>query len=477
MTKAVNPSRLDMNLKGGYHYIFLGMQEITIAPQAIFYLENMVWAGKKGVLRMKLLCAADLHLGRRSCLSGDIQHGLDEALFSCSTGWRRLVDLALREQVDALLLAGDIVDKANRFYEAFGPLERGISELSSDGVTVYAIAGNHDWESMDRFLGLSQSGLRFQLLGSSGRWEEVIHEGENGDKLRILGWSFPDRHYLQNPLQSLDHRHQDAIPTLGIVHGEPGQRQGRYAPIALDNISSMGADMWVIGHNHNPRLTDMGAVKILVPGSLQAMDPTETGSHGAWIVEMTPGATPIVQQLSISPVRYERLTVDVSGKDPFELEIHLLEGVCELGEQVASSQAHQVLSLRVDVTGATQERQAVERMAAELQGLTRKMNGLTVIVERVTTQLRPAVDLLQLAKDDSLPGALATLILDLQDPDSAVPRDLLRDAMRSLTDVHNASCYSELKESKTLAPAEAKALLAEKATCLLDELLSQKEEA
>ena len=58
--------------------------------------------GKPGP-HMKLLVTADLHIGRRcSKLPADVAR--DHAPVEM---WRRIVDFAIEEQVDALLIAGD----------------------------------------------------------------------------------------------------------------------------------------------------------------------------------------------------------------------------------------------------------------------------------------------------------------------------------------------------------------------------------
>jgi DNA repair protein SbcD/Mre11 len=56
---------------------------------------------------MRLLCTADLHLGRRASA---LPPGAGEACRAARV-WGDLVRLACDEGVDALLLAGDLVDR------------------------------------------------------------------------------------------------------------------------------------------------------------------------------------------------------------------------------------------------------------------------------------------------------------------------------------------------------------------------------
>ena len=67
---------------------------------------------------MKILATADLHLGKQS---SNVSRELRES--SVTFTWNRIVKYAVEEQVDALLLAGDVVDRDNRFFGAPGRVD------------------------------------------------------------------------------------------------------------------------------------------------------------------------------------------------------------------------------------------------------------------------------------------------------------------------------------------------------------------
>lgn len=85
---------------------------------------------------MKLLHLSDLHLGKRvnefSMLEDQryILHKLNE--------------LAVKENVDGVLLAGDLYDKPVPPGEAVSLLDSFLTELSHEKIPVFAISGNHD---------------------------------------------------------------------------------------------------------------------------------------------------------------------------------------------------------------------------------------------------------------------------------------------------------------------------------------------
>src|SRR5690554_5016954 len=92
-----------------------------------------------------------MHLGRVPArLHEDLVDRVAE--LGPSAAWRRAVELALDERVDGVLLAGDLVDGGNDFFEAFAHLRDGVRRLTEHGVQVVAVAGNHDPEGLARLV-------------------------------------------------------------------------------------------------------------------------------------------------------------------------------------------------------------------------------------------------------------------------------------------------------------------------------------
>lgn len=85
---------------------------------------------------MKILHFADLHLGK------DL-HGfplLEEQAYIL----KQIIEIARLEQVDAVLLAGDVYDRANPPQEAIRLLEKFFTALREAHISLFLIAGNHD---------------------------------------------------------------------------------------------------------------------------------------------------------------------------------------------------------------------------------------------------------------------------------------------------------------------------------------------
>ena len=86
---------------------------------------------------MKILATGYLHLGRRPArLPAEAE---DDPRLSTAEAWQELVALAVEQGIDLVALSGDLVDRDNRFFEALGPLERGLGRLAEAGIDTVAV--------------------------------------------------------------------------------------------------------------------------------------------------------------------------------------------------------------------------------------------------------------------------------------------------------------------------------------------------
>ena len=172
--------------------------------------------------------------------------------------WRRIVDSAIAEQVDALLIAGDIVDHDRGFFEALDAIEGGIKRLDSAGIRCIAVAGNHDVEVMKRLRRTLETD-NFDLLGQGGRWECVQLAGHDGGRhTDVWGWSFPQSQVTTNPMPQLTaDMLEPGTPSIGLLHCDRGAGSDSvYCPVPGGDFARSGIGTWVLGHVHKPASAD-----------------------------------------------------------------------------------------------------------------------------------------------------------------------------------------------------------------------------
>ena len=86
---------------------------------------------------MKFLHLSDLHLGKQM---NDVSLLADQEAVLLG----QVVPIARRENVDAVLIAGDVYQRATPQAEAVALFDRFVSELAAMGRRVFIISGNHD---------------------------------------------------------------------------------------------------------------------------------------------------------------------------------------------------------------------------------------------------------------------------------------------------------------------------------------------
>jgi len=409
---------------------------------------------------MKLLLTADIHIGRRSGgLGAQAEAGQDLATAGI---WRRIVDLAVEEGVDIVALAGDIVDEENRFFEAFGALDEGVRRLAAGGIDVVAVAGNHDHDVFSRLARALGEEERFHFLGAGGRWEEVVIRREGGEAVAFHGWSFPTRHYTGDPMALYD-LPRGEHPVVGLLHADLDQAASLYAPVSRRELGATRASLWCLGHVHRPMKDSEAGVPILYPGSPQALDPTETGVHGPWLVCLEGGAVAGLEQVPLSPVRYERVALDLKGVDPAE-DLQALAGReirAALEAAVEEGGGHlRYLSCRLEVGGRTPLHGSLGALFEKVEETSIPLGGAVAVVDGPPAiRTVPALDMEDLARGRHPGGALARLLLEIEGEERERTAGLVRDVQKRLRAVYDAGPYAgiALGEPPDLPPGEEQA--------------------
>lgn len=434
---------------------------------------------------LRILATADVHMGSGPSKINDAE--LEKRL-SCTTMWGDMVDRAILEKVDLVALAGDVVDHENRFYEATGPLERGLRKLGSAGIDTYAVSGNHDWDVLPRIadtIGADAAGAdHFHLLGRGGRWEEAVFHRDGRPALRIHGWSFPRLHVQESPLPTYDLSLEGDLPTLGLLHADLDAGSSDYAPVTSTELQARPLTLWLLGHVHRPMPPEplsesLAGPTILYPGSPQAMDPGETGPHGPWLIEIDGGGRVSARQLDMSSVRYDELALDLSDVDTqaaFEVAVsgRLRD---HLSAVIRESECVKYVSLRLTLTGRTRLCGALERWIGPLvEQYDSSLEGVAARIEKVVNNTLPAIDLDELAAKSDPTGVLARTLLGLAS--AAPPEDLaklIRDARATMREAHHAVAYGAVRGDPEPSQDDARQCLQRQASRLLDKLLAREE--
>lgn len=407
---------------------------------------------------MKLLCAADLHLGRRPSRLPDEFGGFDEADLATAltpqAAWRALVDLAVAQSVNAVLLAGDLLDDEHDFYGTFGDLQAGVERLVASGIEVLAVSGNHDVAVLPR---LARAVPALRLLGAAGTWEvTTLRAGVT--RVHVAGWSYPAATVVRSPLPGLAAAVEalEPAPIVGLLHCDRDQPNSRYLPVASSELAAAPVDVWLLGHVHKPDFGPPAAAPDArrlsgYLGSLSAADPGEEGPRGAWLLEFD-AAGVSANHIPLAGLRYETLTVDVSAVGvAADLAPQVMAAVDEfvvemIGRGPAGPMPTRALGLRLRLVGRSPIRAelAAHLQAADPRDSLVHRNGVVAFIHDVRLEALPAIDLANVALGRDPLALVARKLLLLADHGDPARASLLAAARRDLERAVSSKYYSEL---------------------------------
>ncbi len=230
----------------------------------------------------RLLFVGDIHLGRRPTKLPDDLAGLRPADLGPAAAWSATVAHALAERVDAVVLAGDVVESLGDRFEAYGHLQGGVERLTNAGIRVIGVAGNHDVRALPH---LAEQVPGFQLLGAGGTWAHADVTGADGATVRLLGWPFPAERHRRDPLDGPQVPAAEGVAVLGVLHCDlEGPPTSPYAPVRRVDLERQSVDELAPRARASPERS-VGRPALGYLGSLSALDPGEPGAHGPWGVE------------------------------------------------------------------------------------------------------------------------------------------------------------------------------------------------
>ncbi|GAX01248.1 metallophosphoesterase family protein [Secundilactobacillus silagei] len=267
---------------------------------------------------MKFIHAADLHLD--SPFEG-LQHlpktlwqRVHEAPFKAT---EKMVTDAIGQQVDFVLLVGDLFDRETQSVQAQVFLNEQLQRLIDAKIAVLVSFGNHDYITDDQQLSLPE-GVR--VFGSDVTTEMLTTHDHT--RVAISGFSYADRWLEEDVVPQFPSR-GTADFQIGMLHGAVKQGAvNHYAPFAVSELAATHYDYWALGHIHKPSVLSEQP-PIIYAGTLQGRHKLESGEHGYQLVS-SQGQQLNHQFVPADSLRWSSLSLTV---DETTTDVKLIETV------------------------------------------------------------------------------------------------------------------------------------------------------
>lgn len=389
-------------------------------------------------MAIRFIHAADIHLD--SPLTGLAAYeGAPVELLRTATraAFVNLVDSAIEQRVDFVVIAGDVYDGNWRDFNTGLFFVQQTARLANAGIRTVLLHGNHDAESeLTKKLRLPDGVSTF-----GARRPETIRF----DDLRIAfhGQSFATRDTKENLVRDYPEP-LDGWFNIGVLHTalEGDSEHASYAPCGVAELRAKGYQYWALGHVHRHSVLSEDPF-IVFPGNLQGRHVRETGKKGAVLVTVEDQAVSSIERVFVDVLRWEHLRIETTGCRSIDGVVSQVHAALDTALERAEKRP---LAARISLTGRTPLHGEMfgdeASLRAEIQAAANGFGDGRVWIEKLRLETQPAFDEASLAARKDAVAELAGMLAE-----AASDPELISDLKRELEDVL-AKLPAELRASE-----------------------------
>lgn len=274
---------------------------------------------------IKFIHCADLHLDSpfksKSHLAPKIFEDVQNSAYE---SFKKIVDIALKEEVDFLLIVGDLFDNENRTLRAEVFLKEQFKRLEKEQIFVYIVHGNHD-PLTERIT----DDWPDNVLVFSNRVETYQAITKEGETINIHGFSYQNNASYENKIDEYPSSQGANGIHIGMLHGtySKSSTKDRYTEFILEDLKSKLYHYWALGHIHERQeLSDMPPIHY--SGNIQGRHFGEQGEKGCLLVEGD-SLKLNTKFIPTQSIRFDTATIDTDKKNK--------QGIYEVVQQFKDS--------------------------------------------------------------------------------------------------------------------------------------------
>lgn len=370
------------------------------------------------MIPFRFLHAADLHLDSRFAglaqLPQAIRSYLRESTFAALG---RLVNVAVHEEVDFVVISGDVYDISDASLQGQLRFQEALQELGRHGIQVFLIHGNHDPLDGPRLA--TEPPEHVTVFSSGEPGQAIARRRSDGKEAAVVsGISYPTAKVTENTALKFSRRTGSSLFHIALLHGNvDGDLQHEtYSPCTRKDLISRGFDYWALGHIHKRSILHERP-SIVYPGNIQGRSIKETGPKGCYVVDVDEAGSASLQFHELDSVRWQVREISIEG---LEDEVKWVEAVEQAVEEIRNGLPQMMSVVRFRLTGrggvhrVLAEKGAADDLLSELQRreakrAERKEYAGLVWTEGFSVETGLAIDRERLLREDSFLGEMLRL--------------------------------------------------------------------
>lgn len=273
---------------------------------------------------ISFLHAADLHIDSPfqglSTAPARIFSELRESTFKVL---ENLVKVAIEQNVDFILLVGDLFDHEIQSLKAQIRLRQAFEKLAQHDIDVFLSHGNHDYVAGNVHKVTYPENVKvFQT-------EEVSYftYEKNGEKLaNIYGFSYVQRVIKDNKAKEFKVQGNHIPFHIATLHGsiKNNVEHDVYAPFQISDLQKEPFNYWALGHIHKRQILHERPY-IVYPGNTQGRNRKEHGAKGCYHVTINTKETNL-EFIPLQAITFEKVALNLANYDDlYEAQRNLIQ--------------------------------------------------------------------------------------------------------------------------------------------------------
>jgi len=377
---------------------------------------------------LRLLHTADVHLGARHADLGEQAAAQRERQFAA---FKAMVDLAVAEKVDVVLVAGDLFDSNTQPRRSVERVAAELKRLIASKIRTVLIPGTHDVYDRSSLYRVHDLAA---LAGSTEDDDLVTVLTPDRPSVHLAacdvivhGPVFASKRAPHSPLRDLKVvGGEGATWHVGMVHGSlaiPDRTDRDEVVFSREEIESSGLDYLALGHWHSAQQGRAGSTTWAYAGAPEPVAVTQDGAGKVLLVELAEGngkRTVTIEERVVGRTRFEKLDLDAAT---------VRDQPAIVAAIAAKADPDLVLDARLTGVRPDELDFSTDEIEEQLKASFLKL--------RVRDQSVPALTQGSLPSPDTIPGAfirnvegrIAELEADLTDSSAAEAAEL-RDVLR-----------------------------------------------
>jgi DNA repair exonuclease SbcCD nuclease subunit len=269
---------------------------------------------------LRLLHTADVHLGARHTDLGDQAAAQRERQFAA---FKAAVDLAVAEQVDIVLVAGDLFDSNTQPRRSVERVAAELRRLVDARIRTVLIPGTHDVYDRSSIYRVHDLAA---LAGSAEDDDLVTVLTPDRPSIHLAtcdvvihGPVFATKRAPHSPLRDLKvTAGEGATWHVGMVHGSlaiPDRTDRDEVVFTREEIAATGLDYLALGHWHSAQQGKAGGTTWAYAGAPEPVAVTQDGAGKVFLVELAEAGgtrTVTIAERAVGRTRFEKLAIDAA---------------------------------------------------------------------------------------------------------------------------------------------------------------------